>query len=379
MTMADASLFDAFADDVPTAPKSQPAPRRSRKPAGQPRTRAPETDPDGGPEALPAWFLGDPDPAAGREFVVDGVLARGEVALLVGEPFAGKSALACRLAIDVAAGQPFLGNETRPAPVLYVAAERAAETRRRLSAAAAGLNPTPPVAVIGGRGDLHDPAWRDGLVETLRAVQDRCGQPVGLVVLDTMSRLTAGRDENGQGPASAAVDALQMLADAGPAVLVLHHKPKNSDGPRGSSAFSGGADAIFQVTKATEKSPAALKLVSSNLGPEGAVWRFTLDTAGDTVVARAIEAADAGPAAGAGRPGKAEARAAMVARILAEFAAAGAQPLERDVRDRFAELDGAAPEAAAKAWARLRLGGVFHVFTGLVRPGPDPKKSEAAS
>ncbi|MGH2343496.1 AAA family ATPase (plasmid) [Segnochrobactraceae bacterium EtOH-i3] len=375
MTMADASLFDAFADDVPTAPKSQPAPRRSRKPAGQPRTRAPETDPDGGPEALPVWCLGDPDPGADRAFVVEGLLGRRETALLIGAAFAGKSALAVRLAVDVASGRPFLGIGTAASPVLYVSAERPDETRRRLTAAAAGMDPPPPVAVVGGLCDLMDETWRAGLGQAVRDVGDKYGASVGLVILDTLSQLIAGRDENSQAAASAAARALQEIALAGPAVLVLHHPSPDGKRSRGSSAFPGAVDTIFRVTAKTGKTEATLHLDASNLGPSGGRWPFTLDVAGGVVVvARGIEADDAPPP----RAGRADEFAAVFRECFAAVARDGAadrKALGVELRKRQPDANA----ATSRSWLkRLRDAGIYHQVGEHIFLGPDPKKSEAA-
>ncbi len=70
---------------------------------------------------LPAeWLDKSPPPL---EYVVDPLLPAQTVALLVAEGGAGKTFLSLRMAIDVATGQPFLGNPTTAGRVAYVALE----------------------------------------------------------------------------------------------------------------------------------------------------------------------------------------------------------------------------------------------------------------
>jgi RecA-family ATPase len=92
-------------------------------------------------------------PAAPKSYVVDGLLAKGEVSCWFGEPGATKSALALDVACHVAGGLPWMGrgaglyNPPHKYPngdidpeqwlatsVLYVALERAPQVQRRVEA-----------------------------------------------------------------------------------------------------------------------------------------------------------------------------------------------------------------------------------------------------
>ena len=56
-----------------------------------------------------------------RQFLIDGILARGNLAMLGGRPKSGKSWLAFQLAQAIDAGMPFLGKATTKTNVLYMA------------------------------------------------------------------------------------------------------------------------------------------------------------------------------------------------------------------------------------------------------------------
>jgi hypothetical protein len=69
----------------------------------------------------------------------------------------------------------------------------------------------------------------------------------GLIVIDTLARVTVGADENNSkdmGQAVEALDTLKIAFDA--AVLVLHHTTKNGGSERGSSVLRGAADVMIK-------------------------------------------------------------------------------------------------------------------------------------
>ena len=71
-----------------------------------------------------------PDP----EYLVEGVLPEKSVCVLYGEPSSGKTFVALSLALACANGQPWIGRKTRPARILYVAAEGVLGIKYRLRA-----------------------------------------------------------------------------------------------------------------------------------------------------------------------------------------------------------------------------------------------------
>jgi len=74
--------------------------------------------------------------------------------------------------------------------------------------------------------------------------------PPGLVVFDTLARMSAGLDENKQadmGQLVAAADYLRLTL--GTAVLFVHHQPYADLRMRGSSVLPGAMDTIFALSK----------------------------------------------------------------------------------------------------------------------------------
>lgn len=230
-----------------------------------------------------------------RRELVEGLIAAGEVCFLTGRPGAGKSAVAAALATAVVSGRPFLRRKTRRAAAVYVAAERGRVMPARFRAA--GL---PPVGEDFPDGNpvqlsLRQSALRiiDDLPELIREIRETVGHP-GLIIIDTLARVSVGLKENDSGDASAVADALARLTDEfrGAAVVVVHHLGKDGDF-RGSTAFLGAADLELRVV--TKAAGMRLKVAKSNNIDDGSELPFQLEAVkvdgGETAV-RAVSPPD---------------------------------------------------------------------------------------
>ena len=184
-----------------------------------------------------------PDP----EFLIDGLLVKNSLALLYGDPGAAKTFLALDMAIRVATGSPWFGQEVSPASVVYVCAEghtgigrriRANEYRTSVSATNFWLVPS---AI-----QLHEPSQVADFISVLHEKQLR----PGLIVFDTLARCAVGVDENAamdMGRVVAGMDRIKQ--EFGATVLTLHHS-KKAEGKtiRGSSALAGAIDTALALT-----------------------------------------------------------------------------------------------------------------------------------
>ncbi|HEX3346933.1 MAG TPA: AAA family ATPase, partial [Acetobacteraceae bacterium] len=91
-----------------------------------------------------------------REYVVKRLLARGDVAALIGAPGCGKSILAPHLCYAIAQGRPAFGLRTRQGRTLYVAAEDGTGMRQRVHALSQRHGDAPEFAMLEV-GNLRDP------------------------------------------------------------------------------------------------------------------------------------------------------------------------------------------------------------------------------
>lgn len=184
-------------------------------------------------------------------WLCEGILAVGEVTLLVSRPKAGKSTLARNLAACVLEGRPFLGRETRRGPVLLAAPEDARgwvrECFLRLGAAE-----HPDLYAV----DLPQPPGMPALTpESLFATAKDAG--ARLVVVDTLQRCFPTPDINDYGQTVDLMGRIQSGArEAECAALVLHHTNKragehedHSIGVMGSQGLFGTASILASLTR----------------------------------------------------------------------------------------------------------------------------------
>jgi len=218
------------------------------KPAETPATiRAPLRETDRARiefNAIPASELGDGENV---DWVWHGFLARGFITLLIGLWKAGKSTMLAHLLKAMAEGGELAG-EVNPGRVLVCTEEGAGLWARRRDDVGFQDNATFVVRPFKIRPNALD--WRD-FVEW---IADRVkADNIGAVVLDTWSAFNPTTDENDASGMMAALLPLHLIAEAGAAVLIVHH-PKKGDGAeaqasRGSGALTGFVDIIVELRR----------------------------------------------------------------------------------------------------------------------------------
>lgn len=219
-----------------------------------------------------------PEPILG-----DGILSRGESAVLVGKPGLGKSRLSLELAEACARGASWLGFNTgaRPMRVCYVAAEFSRYRWWQRCVMLLGGKPAPEepqalqaayrelkLAEEGGAfcaltfdmlGEPLDLITETGILQLEELILDR---QLDLVVLDPLSRLMGGREESNEvfGKLVANLDRVGKRTRA--ALLVVHHERKGGtdkasrdtdplDAARGGTVLSGGVKTYMRLARST--------------------------------------------------------------------------------------------------------------------------------
>lgn len=181
-------------------------------------------------------------------WLIQDILPKPCLAVLYGDSGCGKTFVALSMALSVVSGDEWLGRPSEAADVLYIAAEGVLGLKSRVAAHRAMRGQiTGKIRFLPGA-----PNFFDGDLEALEQTLETAGFRPGLIVVDTLARVTTGADENNakdMGQAVAALDALRTAFDA--TVLVLHHKTKNGGSERGSSALRGAADVMIEC-RATE-------------------------------------------------------------------------------------------------------------------------------
>lgn len=179
------------------------------------------------------------------EFQIDGFLEKGGLSAVIGAPGSGKSFAVLDMICCIAAGLPWKGKSTERTRVIYVAGEGVSGTVQRVQAweEQHGVGVGTDLMMIPEATLLASTI--PNLWEWLAASAKANG--AGLIVFDTLARMSVGLDENSaqdMGRAVGIFDKLRKHSGAG--VMLVHHTNANGTG-RGSSALLGALDTELTV------------------------------------------------------------------------------------------------------------------------------------
>lgn len=260
--------------------------------------------------ALPLTFFDECQERAPKNWLLKGVIAKGENSSVFGAPGSLKSAMLTDIAVHVSAGKDWRTFKHKErCGVVYFAFERADQVRRRLSAYAQrdGLTGL-PIAVASNIVDMLNPACVDIIVATVHAAERRFDCPVGMVIVDTWSKGIAagGGDEDKARDQNIVAANLRRIHEQ----LDIHiagvgHSGKDETrGERGSNARQGDVDLQIHITGDNVKTATVIK---ANDQPEGILTSFAgevvqlgVDADGDPITAFILSraAVAAAPVAG---------------------------------------------------------------------------------
>lgn len=244
-------------------------------------------------------------PRVAANFLIDGIIDRGAMSVMYGQSNTGKSYLAVDMAQAVAAGRPFHGHATSQGAVVYVAAEAGNSMRQRFAALKQRHGADYPLCLVPCPVDLLRPGGDvQALIALIAEAERTMGQRVVLIVLDTLSRVLAGGQENDSADMGALVKHVDALRAAGGAhVTLVHHSGKNQlAGARGHSLLRAATDTEIEVTRDDPRGEIRMQATKQRDMDYGAPLFFDLDpiTLGtrddgkvvEACVVRYVEAAD---------------------------------------------------------------------------------------
>jgi hypothetical protein len=300
------TLETGFADGK-AAPRHIPeAPRLIRRvveeyeprPEPQPRDAPPdhwiaEPEPDIGieperlapdikPTGLPLIYFQDVKPALKAEDFVEGLLIKAAMSVTYGPSNCGKTFFMADLALHVALGLEWRGREVDRAGVIYCAMEGAHGIANRVAAFALACGLTGqeiPFAIIPVALNLLDPeADTSRLIDAIAEAAARMAIPVGLVVMDTLSRAMAGGNENSAEDMGALVVNSDRIRQAtGAHVAWIHHSGKDqAQGARGHSLLRAATDTEIEISRADNDGPSVAKVTKQRELEIDGVFGFTL-------------------------------------------------------------------------------------------------------
>jgi len=231
-----------------------------------------------------------PDPV----WLVEGLLIEKSLGVLYGASGAGKTFIALALAGAICVGADFLGRSVAEGHVLYVAAESHWQLKKRLRALRRhlGVRQLGALSVVPMPVHFHSP---DEVAEFITQLAAQQPEGYALTIVDTLSRCSAGMDENLTAHRELSLDGIRQVMDAtGGAVLLLHHTGWKTDRERGSSALRAAVDTLLKLEE-DGNSTLTLEVEKQRDGETGFRLGIHLLPVGDSLVAIADEA-NASPA-----------------------------------------------------------------------------------
>ncbi len=187
------------------------------------------------------------------EWLARGIVARGVLTELSAKIKVGKTTFYGHLVRAMLNSEPFLGRETKSAPVVLLTEERQSTIRDWLHRV--GLEDEGRLHILH-RYDTRSLTWPD-IVD--QAVAYARTVDAGLLIVDTLPDWAGvrGDSENDAGAALEAMAPLQDAAASNLAVLAVRHDRKGGgeigDSARGSSAYGGAVDIILGLRRADSK------------------------------------------------------------------------------------------------------------------------------
>lgn len=207
------------------------------------------------------------------EWYIPGWLQHKSTVMVYGPPESFKSFIALDIVLSAAAGKRALGLEYEvdgSHDVVYAAGEGAIgiESARRPAwkqhRQISGQDI--PFYSISAVPHIRDVSSVQGFIDAISA---RGIQPA-FIVLDTLSRMLAGLNENDAADASVALEAIEAIRRAFDCtVIFIHHTGKDGKSERGSTVFRAGVDTSIKASSNKEAKLVTLQVTKQKDGEAG--------------------------------------------------------------------------------------------------------------
>lgn len=227
--------------------------------------------------------------SSGYGWLIEDIVPLDEITLIFGDSGSGKSFGTFDMSMAVARGLTFIGRNTEPGLVVYVAAEAGKGFSKRKLAYVIQhelqYNAAPvPFYLCTKRPDFFSSDDDvNALIAEIEAVARTYPHRLVLIVIDTLSALAPGMNENASQDVSMVRKRLVALQQRfGSAVILVHHKPKGGSTPRGHGSLTADFETTieFEVVadRRTSKGGSIHRATvrKQREGKSGIRWEFTL-------------------------------------------------------------------------------------------------------
>jgi hypothetical protein len=278
-----------------------PEPQYANPAALQTSQAALETGFDAPKRASDLEWFDDVEPVLGGAYLVKSLLDVAAMAVVYGPSNSGKTFWTIDLAYHIAIGAPWRGRRVLQASVLYLAAEGGRGVINRVAALkqAHGVLDVPLAVKRAGLDLLHDQADLQHIVDLSAEVKARLPDAPHMIVIDTLSRVMAGGDENSAADMTALIRNIDAIrATTGATTLLVHHTGKDAArGARGHSSLRAATDTEIEI--ANEDGARAAVVTKQRDHQGGETFAFDLegvtlgtDQDGDEVTSCIVKVAD---------------------------------------------------------------------------------------
>jgi len=191
-----------------------------------------------------------PDP----KYLIEGLVIENALGFIFGPPGCGKTFIELGQALSIAYNlNDWWGRKiNKNGPVIYISSEGSSDMKFRIGAWEYENNvrsDNAPFFLIRQSLNFMSPIDVNKLLKAVARVAQREGINPVLIVVDTVSRVIPGTDENLQKDVTLFIQACDMLREAfGATVTGIHHTSRAGN-LRGSTVFDGAGDYLLSVEK----------------------------------------------------------------------------------------------------------------------------------
>lgn len=185
------------------------------------------------------------------EWIVEKLIPANSVTVISGSPASFKTWLYMDIAVRVAHGETVFGNFKSTQSNVLVVDEESGWSRMYKRFRQLGLTDDTPLSFMSSSRYKLEPIYVEAIINEAHRCNAR------LVVFDSLIRFSTAKDENSSQEMATVMDYFNQLADAGLAVIVLHHNRKEnvsysgrtSNNMRGSSEILAAPDCHISVSR----------------------------------------------------------------------------------------------------------------------------------
>lgn len=265
---------------------------------------------------------------APQQWLVKGVVPRAKKGAIFGASKGGKSFVAADVLVAVSRGLPWRGHRTKKSRCGWIAAEDGGGMVNRTRAIHLHHGEPPPGCEIALLDDAPNFSKAKEIDDLIARVND--WGPMDVIVVDTLSVVSPGVDENSAGEMGVVLSHCDRLhAATGATIILIHHSGKSEGkGLRGSSSLGANLDFVLEVIRPDPNRPERVMIVDKvKNAPDGAQFGFKLvpvqvgvDEDGDPETSCVVDHTTAAPTVVRGvRPPRAGKNTALVLRTIQEL------------------------------------------------------------